>query len=103
MQQCWIGSAHFTPGTTQSQHAAEVTDHLGGLPATTLPVLLGCDVNSVLSWGLDEHGDAVVAPNNGKTSEFVSLCHTRGFVAHCLTTTGLPDAYEQTQAGGQGW
>ena len=80
MQQCWIGSAHFTPGTTQSQHAAEVTDHLGGLPATTLPVLLGCDVNSVLSWGLDEHGDAVVAPNNGKTSEFVSLCHTRGLL-----------------------
>ena len=59
--ECWVGT-----------HAAEVSDHLQSLPATTLPVLLGCDVNSEVTWGLDDQGDPVVAPGNGKTLEFFS-------------------------------
>ena len=76
--ECWVGTAHFTPGTTQPVHAAEVSDHLQSLPATTLPVLLGCDVNSEVSWGLDDQGDPVVAPGNGKTLHFFSACQIRG-------------------------
>ena len=47
--ECWVGT-----------HAAEVSDHVQSLPATTLPVLLGCDVNSEVTWGLDDQGDPVV-------------------------------------------
>ena len=68
----WIGTAHFTPGSTQAVHAAEVSNHLAGVPATTLPILLCCDVNSPMVWRRDEDGDVVAVADNGKTLEFLS-------------------------------
>ena len=50
----WVGTAHFPPGCTQPQHAKEVHDHLAGLPPTTLPILLACDLNADVGWGFDE-------------------------------------------------
>ena len=74
----WIGTAHFTPGSTQAVHAAEVSNHLAGVPATTLPVLLCCDVNSPMVWRRDEDGDVVAVADNGKTLEFLSQIGSRG-------------------------
>ena len=73
----WIGSAHFTPGTSQAVHAAQVANHLQGLPATHLPVLWGCDVNSQLSWCLGSLGEGLPTAKNGKTFEFLSQCKGR--------------------------
>ncbi|CAE7394886.1 NLRC3 [Symbiodinium necroappetens] len=77
----WVGTAHFTPGTSQIVHAEQVSAHLQGLPPTQLPVLLGCDVNSVMSWASDEQGEGVPAAKNGKTFEFLSQCRSRGLTA----------------------
>ena len=77
----WVGTAHFTPGTSQTVHASQVSAHLQGLPATHLPVLLGCDVNSVMSWCLGEQEEGMPAAKNGKTFEFLSQCRERGLKA----------------------
>ena len=49
----WVGTAHFTPGVSQNAHAVEVHAFFEGLPATQLPVLLGCDLNSRVNWFVD--------------------------------------------------
>ncbi|CAE7333489.1 pol [Symbiodinium necroappetens] len=74
----WVGTAHFTPGTSQAVHASQVANHLQGLPATQLPVLRGCDVNSQLSWSSGEYGEGLPTAKNGKTFEFLSQCKGRG-------------------------
>ncbi|CAE7776695.1 unnamed protein product [Symbiodinium sp. CCMP2456] len=75
--QLWVGTAHFTPGCTQPQHAREVHDHLAGLQATTLPVLLSCDLNAEISWGRDQDGLCRAVGTNGKTDEFLAQCSRR--------------------------
>ena len=86
----WVGTAHFTPGTSQAVHAEQVCAHLQGLPPNQLPVLLGCDVNSVMSWASGEHEEGVPAPKNGKTFEFLSQCRSRGLSA----IAPLPEDFE---------
>ncbi|CAE7347584.1 unnamed protein product [Symbiodinium sp. CCMP2456] len=69
--QIWAGTAHFTPGCTQPQHAKEVHEHLAGLPPTSLPVLFSCDLNAEIAWGFDEDGICRALGNNGKTEDFL--------------------------------
>ncbi|CAE7779377.1 Zdhhc3, partial [Symbiodinium sp. CCMP2456] len=74
----WAGTAHFTPGCTQAQHAKEVGEHLTGLPPTAIPTFLTCDINAEVGWGFDDEGICRATGNNGKTQEFLGQCLQRG-------------------------
>ncbi|CAE7292934.1 pol [Symbiodinium necroappetens] len=74
----WVGAAHFTPGTSQAVHGAQVSAHLKGLPPTHLPVLLGCDVNARISWCVGDEGEGIPTAKNGKMFDFLAQCKGRG-------------------------
>ena len=48
--QMWFGSAHWTQGCTQAQHAQEVFHTLQSLQATSLPTIFAADSNAAIGW-----------------------------------------------------
>ena len=46
----WCGSCYLTQGATRETHAGEVHSFLDVLPPTTLPVLIGGDMNTPVRW-----------------------------------------------------
>ena len=74
----WIGSIHLDPGCTQAQHRADLEQHMHKLRATTLPIIVGCDVNSPLRWAQDDSGDVQMVGRDGKTTGFADVVLGRG-------------------------
>ncbi|CAE7250267.1 pol, partial [Symbiodinium sp. CCMP2456] len=102
-QEIWVGVAHFTPGSTQPQHAAEVNEFLQGLPSTHLPVMVGCDVNAQVDWVGGELDSALAVGLNGKTAEFLSAAQERAMapIPPLVGQRGLPTSRPR-QAGREG-
>ena len=56
MTECWVGSLYIAPFYTTTYMQGIAVQHFRALPATTLPVLLGSDVNARVKWKLNEEG-----------------------------------------------
>ena len=46
----WIGCAHLTQGSTAEKHATEVHEFVLGMPTERLPLVVGIDANTPLTW-----------------------------------------------------
>ena len=66
----WCGSSHFSQGATREVHAKEVHEFLDVLPATTLPVLVGGDMNTPVKW-TEEFGVQPVSSSPESKGEYM--------------------------------
>ena len=74
----WVGTAHIDPGCTQQVHREAVHEHLSRLRATTLPIILACDINSHIRWEHDDDGVPQPLGRDGKTVGFLDAIAGRG-------------------------
>ena len=74
----WVGSAHFTPGCTQSQYEREVADFMQGAPRGSDPVVVQVDANAALRWNMFD-SEILPVGKDGKSNEFLGVLESKGF------------------------
>ena len=74
----WCGSTHFSQGATREVHAQEVHDFVAVLPATTLPVLLGGDMNTPVRWCEGTDGIPVASGPESKGDYMMGVFQSKG-------------------------
>ena len=89
-QELWLGSLYVKPDCNQAEHERRVQQHLDCLPATHLPVALGCDLNSPLTWVQQKDKGAQAAAGSGKSNQFLTQLGSRGIGV-------IPPSCEQLQ------
>ena len=62
----WCGSTYFSQGATREVHASEVHAFMDAFPVTTLPILLGGDMNTPVRWA---HGAGDITEASGPESK----------------------------------
>ena len=74
----WRGSVHLSQGATRDVHAREIHDFLDVLPATTLPVLVGGDMNTPVKWGEGSDGIPVASWPESKGDYLMGVLQEKG-------------------------
>ena len=76
-QELWVGSLYIKPDCNQVEHERRVNQHLGCLPATHLPVILGCDLNSPFAWSTLNGQSLQAVARTGKSNQFLTQLASR--------------------------
>ena len=74
----WCGSTYLSQGSTREKHASEVHSFLDTLPCTTLPVLLGGDMNTPVKWSQGEGDEAVASSSETKGEYLIGMLTSKG-------------------------
>ena len=77
----WAGTAHLTQGSSKELHATEIHSFMMKLPPTTLPAVVGMDVNTPIGWTSDGYDWEAVGKEN-KGDNMLAVIRERGF---CLS------------------
>ena len=98
-QELWVGSLYVKPDCNQVEHERRVAAHLDGLPPTHLPVLLGCDLNSPITWARARAGDLRATARTGKSNQFLNQFAARDLqpVAHSEEQMEVPTSRPRQQ------
>ena len=72
-----MGSFYIKPDCNQVEHERRVHQHLGCLPATHLPVILGCDLNSPFAWAAVNGPSLQAVAKTGKSNQFLTQLASR--------------------------
>ena len=78
----WAGTAHLTQGSSKELHATEIHSFMMKLPPTTLPAVVGMDVNTPIGWTSDGYEWEAVGKEN-KGDNMLAVIREKGF---CLTS-----------------
>ena len=76
----WCGSTRISQGASREQHATEMHSFLDVLPATTLPVVFGGDMNTPVRWHAVEGGQAQPFGPEAKGDYMLGLFHSKKLV-----------------------
>ena len=74
----WCGSTYLSPGASREQHGNAIHTFLEALPATTLPVLLGGDMNTPVKWSHGEGARVEASGPESKGDYMVGLLASKG-------------------------
>ena len=77
-QELWVGSVYIKPDCNQAEHERRVEDHLSGLPATHLPVILSGDMNAPFQWAHTPDRGLQASAKTGKTNQALNQFASRG-------------------------
>ena len=97
----WVGSVHLDPGCTQAQHREDLEEHMHRVRATSLPVFLGCDINSPLRWAQDTSGEIQMVGKDGKSTGFADVVLGRGLQIAAPRTAQMHTPTSQPRQAGR--